>query len=506
MINLKISDVFKNKKYIIIFTVFLLFFLISFKTNDNFNRTKFDILILFLIFIGGSFSIIYFSKTKNLHRTCFIILLIFGLLMCLTTPAFVVCDEIEHYARSDLTAQGILFPEYINNEGYAVSGDFNYMLGQRGQIIVGSDFFNSNVNDNHSLFNGCFPQNPFYPYLFSGFGVFLSSLLNLNAAWSLYLGRILNIIFYSLVCSFAVKKTPEYKLPILIVACIPLAVYQAASFSADGFLISVTLLAIAYYINIYTSDCVSNKDLGIFFALILLVSLLKLPYVLLVFLIYFIKKEKFSSRNAYLISRIVPVLIVIFCALYSLNASKLLKNTIRNTHFIEDNVDPKRQFDYMINHPKHTLTVGSWIFSFTKEMIFDLFRFDYEIWTRLSCLLVYMYVIFFSFFCITYNNVKLKFKKKEVCVIAAILLLIYLSIIFIQYLSWAPVAYPRLDLGVGVYARYFIPLIAFLPLVFNLRMINDVLNVNIKDYNSIIVLGILVFLSGTIIFTLSSFY
>ena len=305
-------------------------------------------------------------------------------------------------------------------------------------------------------------------------------------------------------CSYAVKKAPEYKLPLLVVACIPLAVYQAASFSADGFLISVTLLTIAYYIKIYKSDMVSNKDLGIFFALIFLVSLLKLPYILLVFLIYFIKKDKFSSKNAYILSRIIPLVIVILCVVYSFNASKLLKNTIRNEHFIANNVNPKNQLNNMINHPMDTLILFSSIFSLTMDLCVDLFRFSYQMWTYTSHMLASMYMLFFAFISVTYENVKFKLKKREKYVLAFILLLIYLAIIFIQYLSWAPFAYPKLDMIVGVYARYYIPLLAFLPMIFNSKRINDILN--IKDYNSIIILGVLIFLSGSIIFTLASFY
>lgn len=278
MINIKISYILNNKKYLCTYIIFLLIFIASFYNHGNFKSPKFDLLILLILFIGGLFSIIYFSKTKNLHRTCFIILLIFGLVMCLTTPSFVVCDEIEHYARSDLTAQGILFPEYINNEGYNVSSGFNHLLQHRGEPTNNYELFNLNVDkNNHSLFNGCFPQNPFYAYILSGLGIFISNLMNLNIIWSMYIGRVFNLIFYCAICSFAIKKATKFKLPIFVVSCIPLSVYQAASFSVDGFLICVTLLAIAYFINIYKSDIVSNKDLGIFFSLILLVSLLKLP-------------------------------------------------------------------------------------------------------------------------------------------------------------------------------------------------------------------------------------
>ena len=320
----------------------------------------------------------------------------------------------------------------------------------------------------------------------------------------MYIGRFFNLIFYCVICSFAIKKATEYKLPIFLVSCIPLCLYQAASFSADGFIISMTLLAIAYFINIYRSEIVSNKDLGVFFALIFLVSLLKLPYVLLIFLIFLIKKDRFTSKRIYLISRIIPIIIIIICSIYSYNASKLLKFTIRDTHFIECNVNPKNQFINMINHPYDTLILFSSIFSFTYDMILDLFRYSYEIWTYSSELLALLYFAFFSLFTVTYNTVKIKFKRNYKIFLALILLVIYLGIIFIQYLSWAPFAYPRLDLNIGAYSRYYLPLIAFLPLIFSSKRIISKLKIN--NYELKVILGCLIFLSGTIIFTLSIFY
>ncbi len=504
MFKIKISDILINKKYLLVYFISLLFFLAIFYRFSNFYYIKFHFLNLLIIFIGGSFALIYYSKTKNLHRTCFIILLIFGLVMILTTPSFIVCDEIEHYARSDLTAQGILFPEYINNEGYNVSSNFNHLLAIRGSSILDPAIFNDNVAENHSLFNGCFPQNPFYPYLLSGLGILLAKLLNLSDIFSMYIGRFLNLLFYCVICSFAIKKATEYKLPIFLVSCIPLCLYQAASFNVDGFIISMTLLAIAYFINIYKSEIVSNKDLGVFFALILLVSLLKLPYVLLVLLIFLIKKDRFTSKRVYLISRIIPIIIIIVCAVYSYNASKLLKYTIRNDHFIEHHVNPGNQFVNMINHPHHTFVLFSSIFAFTQDMIWDLFRFSYEKWTCASKLLASLYFVFFTLFTVTYNTVKIKFKRNYKIFLAFILLVIYIGIIFIQYLSWAPFAYPRLDMNIGVYSRYYLPLFAFLPLVFSPERI--ISKLKIDNYELKVILGCLIFLSGTIIFTLSVIY
>lgn len=502
---MNIGDIWDNRKYLAVYTISLIFLLTCFYTFYNYVHLKFDIIILDILLIGGFFVIIFYSKTKNLHKTCFIILLIFGTVMCLTSPAFTVCDEIEHYARSDLTAQGILFPEYINNEGYAVSSNFNSISLHRGENLLNSNLtHNENINENHTLFNGCFPQNPFYPYLISGFGIIISNLMNLNVMWSLYIGRFFNLLFYCAVCTFAIKKSPQYKLPIFLVSCIPLAVYQAASFSVDGFIISMTLLAVAYFIKMYNEDVVSNKDMAIFFGSIFLVSLLKLPYILLIFLIYFIKKEKFNSQRSYQISRILPIILIILCSIYSLNSSELLKNSLRDIHFKEFNVNPKNQFINMVSHPFSTILLSSSILSLTLDLIIDLFRFSYEIWIYESPLLALFYLIFFSFFSITYNSKDLQFERKHKVFLASILLLIYIGIIFIQYLSWAPFAYQVLNAFIGVYSRYFIQLLVFLPIIFYSKRINSVLNIN--NYNLKIITGCLIFLSGTVILTLSTFY
>lgn len=503
MFNLKISTILENKKYMLAYIIGILFVCAIFFKLNNLTNLKMEFLIVIILILIGIF-IISFSKDNELYKTSLIIILIFGLLMCFTTPTLIVCDEIEHYARSDITSNGVLIPEYINNEGYEVSGSFNQLLSHTGETLTHNTLINEKISTNTTLFDGCFAQNPFYPYIFSALGILLAKLLDLSIMWSVWLGRIFNLLFYAAICSYAIKKVPEYKIPLFAVSCIPLAVYQASSFNADCFIISVTILAIAYFIYMYKSEKVTNKDLGIFFTAILLVSLLKLPYALLGFLIFFIKKEKFESDKIFIISRIIPFILLVICSIYSLNASQLLQNSIRKEHFIQDNVSVSGQISFITNHPSHILSLLSTFDYFTLDMIYDIFRFSYQQWTYESKIMAILYFIYFCLLCITYDDVKLAFKRKYKVILAIILLLIYFGIITIQYLSWAPVGYPRLDMIIGVYIRYFIPLLAFFPLIFNSKRISSMLK--IKNYNLVIVVETTLFLSACIIFTMATFY
>lgn len=95
----------------------------------------------------------------------------------------------------------------------------------------------------------------------------------------------------------------------------------------------------------------------------------------------------------------------------------------------------------------------------------------------------------------------MNFKKKNRLKIGVILVLIYIGIIFIQYLSWASVGYNKLDMLLGVYARYYIPLLTLCPLICYLPT-----SINIKNFDLKILLVVIIFLSGTLILTISTFY
>lgn len=281
-----------------------------------------------------------------------------------------------------------------------------------------------------------------------------------------------------------------------------MSVFQAASFSVDGVIYSFCILSLGYFIYMYkTSSLINYKDIGVFFISILLVSFFKFPYGLFAFFIFLIPKEKFASKKLFIISRCIPVGIMIITMAYSLfYASHQLENTGRQIHFIQSNVSPEGQINYMINNPLNGITFFLQSANLIPEMVIDLFRFSFMQWTYNSFVLSVLYLIFFSIFSFIYPH-EVNFKKKNRLKIGAILVLIYIGIIFIQYLSWASVGYNKLDMLLGVYARYYIPLLTLCPLICYLPT-----SINIKNFDLKILLVVIIFLSGTLILTISTFY
>ncbi len=502
MLNFDTSYIMSKKNYLIVYFIFIIVFSASFFSLRNYTSFNFELIILLILLVTGFFIILYYSDVE-LHKSCFVIILIFGLLMTFTTPILVVCDETEHFARSDLIAQGSIAPEYVDN-GYKVSHLLIDLTNHSGETFFNNNLANEKIDSSVSFYPSCFAHNPFFAYLLSAFGIFLAKLFNLPALWAMWLGRLFNLLFYAVVCSYSVKKAPAFKTPLFIVSCVPLAIYQAASFSADCFIIAVSIFSIAQFIYLYKSPKVTPKDLGIFFISVLFVSFFKFPYILLSFFVFLVKKDQFASKNIYLLSRIIPFILIGICLAYTSYASNILLNSARRDLFISNNVNSTAQLNYMLNHPFNTLLLFSSIFSFTVDLIFDLFRFSHATWTYESPLLSVLYFVFFALFSFTYSDRDIEFKCKSKLFITLISLLMYVGIIFAVYLSWASVGYGRLDMVVGIYARYFIPLLAILPIIFSSTRLSSV--VKIDNINSKLILMVLIFLAGTIILTVSKFY
>jgi uncharacterized membrane protein len=108
-----------------------------------------------------------------------------------------------------------------------------------------------------------FEQNPFYGYLPQAIGIFIAKLLDLNVVWMLWLARLANLICYAGIVSFAIKKTPCLKMPLIAIACIPVTLYHASSTSIDALIFALGILAIAYFLYLHESaeSSLENKHI-----------------------------------------------------------------------------------------------------------------------------------------------------------------------------------------------------------------------------------------------------
>lgn len=102
----------------ILITVIATFFVF---TSENYLYPLKKLLIFGYVIVDGVISLIYYFKTKNLHKTAVIIILLFGILFVVISPINSISDEKEHLYRAEITSQGVLIPEYIeqgNESGF----------------------------------------------------------------------------------------------------------------------------------------------------------------------------------------------------------------------------------------------------------------------------------------------------------------------------------------------------------------------------------------------------
>lgn len=493
------------KNYYLLYLLIIIFFTVSFLQFDDYMSPVLEIIIFLLLFVFGAISLYYYTQNEdNLHKVAFVIILLFGITCVFLTPIDDVSDEIEHFTRSEIVSTGHISTDYVqipnNTEyGYLTIKSVDE-LSQNASVNV----FNTKVDDNKidytpAYLNSAFSQNPFYSYLPQGLGIFLAKILDMNAIWMLWLGRLFNLLVYAAIVSLAIRKAPILKFPLLIVSILPLAIYQAASLSVDGMFSSLAILAFSYFLYFYKTPKIEWKDLGIFYLAIILSGLLKTPFLALSLLIFLVPNEHFISKRQNIISKLAILLSLGIGIAWSGYATSVLGNSWRGEFFVSYNVNAKEQMTYLIGHPAFSLERFFNSFSEFPVIVDRFFYFSNDVRNYSSSLLSILYMIFFIVFSLIYP-LNEKFELKTKIKGFAIALLIYLSVIGVQYLTWASVGAETVMNG--VFSRYFMPLLIFLPFILN----TDFFEFDRKNLELISLTIALSFISGMIMLTVSVKY
>ena len=501
MINLNL----KNQYFILIYLAILCIFTLCFLTKEDYSSPFFEIVILILVFIIGAFSLYYYTQNENnLHKVAFIIILLFGITCVFITPINDVSDEQEHFIRSEIVSTGQISTDYIQipnttSYGYQTIKSLTVFCDSAGLNVFNTNVDDAKIDYTPSYFNSAFSQNPFYSYLPQAIGIFLAKFLDLNAIWMLWLGRLFNLVLYAGIISLAIRKTPILKFPMLIVSILPLAIYQAASLSVDGMFSSLALLAFAYFLYFYKTPKIKWKDLGIFYMAILLSGLLKSPFLALSLLIFLVPNGNFENKTQNIISKlaIIPTFAIGFA--WSNYATNVLANSWRGEYFTNNHVNATEQANYLINHPKFAFERFLNVFTQFPIIADRFFYFSNDARQYSSTLLATLYAIFFLVFSFIYPldekfNVKTRIKG------FLIGFLIYVGVIGVQYLTWAKVGVGSVING--VFARYFMPLLIFVPFIINTNSFEYD-----KDKLSLLFLTIAIgFIGGMIMLTVTVKY
>ncbi|MGZ7136293.1 MAG: DUF2142 domain-containing protein, partial [Methanobacterium sp.] len=270
------------------------------------------------------------SKIKP--ENAFLILgLIYGICFLFVTPALQVPDEYEHFYRALYVSEGHMLPEKVGN----MSGVYIPESVQFTASTIFQEWFDfTKDRDNKinltSLLNIRFTsQNRVFedisriavityspvPYIPSAFAITIGKIFNLPPIVLIFLGRLANLLSWVFLTYLAIRIIPVHKWVLLMIGLIPMTLFEVSSLSADSLILGLSFIIVAIFFKFAFDDTkkrINKKDVYILFILLLLLSLSKQIYFVLLFLIFLIPNEKFGGRkNMFLITGFLFVSIIL---------------------------------------------------------------------------------------------------------------------------------------------------------------------------------------------------
>lgn len=471
------DNLLKSKKYWIIFLIILLFASLYQWNLHNYLNPSIIILITTVSALGGIFTIAFYfgHKTdKQLYKTAFIIIITFGILSCVITPICYTPDEVEHFVRSEMTSNGVLIPEYNNGSYLTIQSTIDLIEDSRNTWDTGFDHIdmvNSSImhtdadtkpiNNTLVKYPSAFAQNPFYGYLPQAIGMAIAKLLDLNVIWLLWLGRIFNLLTYSILALIAIKKSPILKIPLTVLACSPLTIFISSSLSIDAMINGLSILAISYFFFLYASPkhSLNEKHILKFSLIILLLGLCKVTCFALILLLFALPRENFKN-NKYRIKALISLFILGTIAMIwtKYYADPGFYASFRGPHHIASHVNSTEQLTFLFNHPTDAIIT-----------IFQLPRYLKDWYFMDSPIFNIIYVAFIGSIILLYPHPKFNLKSRIITFVTGGIYYVGTYITFL--LSWTKVGV--LDAISGVQTRYFIPLLILLPFIFGINHAND---------------------------------
>lgn len=478
----------------LIYLALILVFIFAMFTPENFAHPENEIIIISLVSVLGLIAIYFSHKNKlELHKVALVLIIIFGLLMVFFTPPFSFTDEPAHFTRSELITEGSLYPKFTDNGIYVDDYYFVFQQSYFGTTILTENNGYTNPITDHKGYWEWTTSSPVYSYLLSALGILLAKLLNLPAIWAVFLSRMANLILYGAVAYYMIKIIPKFKLPLLIFATMPLCISQASSLSYDAFILTFTLIILAYFIKMYYGE-INKKNLAIFFISILLISLIKQPYIMLSFLTLLIPFEDKRQKIYVGLSALAIILLTIFSA--SSFFTSLFMTTASHNPSVPANTSLIGQTNFILSNPLIVLSlIKNIIISIPNLFILKSNFFHYTGYKGIK-LINMLYVLFFIGFSLFYK-IDIEFKKRERAILALIFLITYIGIYGIFYLTWTPVGAKTI---LGVQSRYFLPVIMLIPLMIPNKF------KKIENKENYIFTFIIISLTGMFLLVITHFY
>lgn len=150
----------------------------------------------------------------------------------------------------------------------------------------------------------------------AGLFIALGRLMRLPFVIIFMMGKLANLLVYTVVCYFGLKKLKSGKLLYAVIALFPTSVLMACSYSYDYWVTAFSLLGMAYYISIFQQEDknISTKDTIIMCAALGLACIPKEIYVPLLVIPFILPKNRMKNPKKYY--KICMIALLVTAALF----------------------------------------------------------------------------------------------------------------------------------------------------------------------------------------------
>ncbi len=480
---------------------------IKYKFNGQDGVLKYYICLCIMFFISVIVVGIVTKKTKylvniDICKTFVITALLLGVCFINLSPLFTGSDEQNHYYRIYEITDGI----FVTPTNKYVGSVLPKSLGE--SFIVGSgvntkikyrnikSMLDVKLNKSEKTQYGDWIQEEYsntalyspVQYLPQVVGFTIGKVFNLNPYIIGMLGRIFNLVFYVILGYFALKIIPTSKMFYLLILLSPNLLQCATTLSADAFTSVIFLLLIALVFRIiYNKEQISSKDKILMFVLSVVISLCKIVYLPIVFVLLMLSSKSFDKgriekRKFIIITTIICVAVSLFWMRCTNGVFETFYDkTALQKEFILSNI-----FEYAIIFFR---TISNEFLKFV-ECLFvgtTMYHSQLKMPSLISC--CYIVIVIWSLLSNGTSNKLNKGNRVFLACIAIVIIGLISTAIYIQCTAqYGAVGNPVIG---GIQGRYFIPIILLLPFIVNIKKVGNIKNKYL--YTNCLIINIITF-------------
>jgi uncharacterized membrane protein len=132
-------------------------------------------------------------------------------------------------------------------------------------------------------------------------GIILGRALSMPFTWQLLLGKIVNLLFYGMVVSLAMKKLKSGKLLMAVIALFPTMILLTANYSYDSWVLCFAIYGFASFFGMLQNknEKVNKFEITMMLLAFILGCLPKAIYFIMMLPLFFLPKNRFSDSKKY---------------------------------------------------------------------------------------------------------------------------------------------------------------------------------------------------------------